>query len=207
MTVSAADALGAAPPADLPVNPSSSRTTRANRLVRVGRWAALTVCALVLAAASVAAAAVGSGSWQIRPVLSGSMRPAFPIGGALVAQRVATSSLRVGEVVILHPPDDRTISYMHRIVWIEHRKGSVLVRTKGDANTTADPWTVRINSPVTYEERFMVPDVGYAAVWLHSTDGRRSMLAVAGGAFFVCGLSLFPMIRRRSRRQPAIASD
>jgi signal peptidase len=207
MTLPAADVLGSARPAGQPKTPSSPPTPWSGRLARVSRGARVALCALVLAAAGVAAVAVGSGSWQIRPVLSGSMRPTFPIGGAVVAQRVATSSLRVGEVVVLHPPDDRTISYMHRIVWLEHRGSTVLVRTKGDANTTDDPWTVRIDSPVSYEVRFVVPDVGYAAVWVHSPDGRRTMLALAGGAFLACGLSLVPTIRRRSRRRPAIAAD
>lgn len=168
------------------------------RPARVARALVTAVAVVVLAACATAIGAVASGNWQVRPVLSGSMRPVFPIGGVLITQRVPTSSLRVGDVAVLHPPGNPGITYIHRIVWIEHRGSQTLVRTKGDANPIADPWTARIDGPVAYEGRYVLPYVGYAAVWIHSPAGRRVLLALAGAAFGLCGWSL-----RRSRRLQA----
>lgn len=153
---------------------------------------------MVLAACAAAVGAVASGNWQVRPVLSGSMRPAFPIGGVLITQRVPTSSLRLGDVAVLHPPNNPGITYIHRIIWIKHRGSQTLVRTKGDANPIADPWTARIEGPVAYEGRYVLPYVGYAAVWIHSPIGRRILLALAGAAFALCGWSLLRFRRLRA---------
>lgn len=164
-------------------------------------WRALrtTAIVVVLTASAVAVAAVGSGHWQIRPVLSGSMRPTFPIGGVLITERVPTASLRVGDVAVLHPPNDPNVTYIHRIVWLQHRGNELLVRTKGDANRMEDPWTARVVGPVAYEGRYVLPYVGYAAVWVHSPAGRRDLLVLAAGAFIVCGSSAAVTARRRRR--------
>ncbi len=178
--------------------PRRLRRRHAEKLGGRARAARVLVTAMTvvaLAACGVAVGAVATGEWQVRPVLSGSMRPDFPIGGVLITQRVPTSSLRVGDVAVLHPPGNPGITYIHRIVWIEHRGSQTLVRTKGDANPIADPWTARIDGPVAYEGRYVLPYVGYAAVWIHSPIGRQVLLVVAGAAFGVCGWSL-----RRSRR-------
>lgn len=166
----------------------------------LARWLWAAVLVVALGAGGLGAIAVGTGAWQVRPVLSGSMRPDFPIGGVLLTQRVPTSSLRVGDVAVLHPPDDPAVTYVHRIVWLVHRHGAVLVRTKGIANPTDDPWTVKILSPVSYEGKVAIPYIGYAAVWVHSGEGRRILLLIAAAALAACSASAVPAIRRRAQR-------
>ena len=158
----------------------------------------------VLAVFVLVAVSVSSGEWQIRPVLSGSMRPDFPIGGVLLTERVPTSSLRVGDVAVLHPPNEPDVTYVHRIVWLEHRDGAVLVRTRGIANPTDDPWTVKILSPMSYEGKVAIPYIGYAAVWVHSGEGRRVLLLIAAAALAACTASAVPAIRRRNRRPATV---
>lgn len=167
---------------------------------RLARWLWAAVLVVVLGAGSLGAIAVGTGAWQLRPVLSGSMRPDFPIGSVLLAQRVPTSSLRVGDVAVLHPPGEPDVTYVHRIVWLEHRGGTVLVRTRGIANPIDDPWTVKIVSPVSYEGKVTIPYLGYAAVWVHSGQGRRTLLLIAAAALAACTASAVPAIRRKNHR-------
>lgn len=178
------------------------RAEKLGKRARVARALLTALAVVVLAACATAVTAVASGDWQARPVLSGSMRPIFPIGGVLVTERVPTSSLQVGDVAVLHPPGNPGITYIHRIVWLERRGNETLVRTKGAANPTVDPWTARIDGPVAYEGRFVVPYIGYAAVWVHSPAGRRILLILAGAAFLVFAWSL-----RRSGRRTAAESD
>lgn len=180
---------------------TGSRWTQRARWLR--RAVRTVVLLAVLALCAIGVVAVGTGNWQIRPILSGSMRPHFPIGGVLVTERVPTSSLRVGDVAVFHPPDDPAITYMHRIVWLEHKGGSLLIRTKGDANPTVDPWTLRVKSPVSYEARYVLPYVGYAAVWVHSPGGRRDLVILAAGSFAVCIAALVFAGRGRLRRRRA----
>lgn len=178
---------------------AGSRLTKRTRwLRRAVRAGILLVVALLC---SIGVVAVGTGDWQIRPILSGSMRPHFPIGGVLITERVPSSSLRVGDVAVFHPPGEPAITYMHRIVWLERKGHSLLIRTKGDANSSDDPWTLRVKSPSAYEARYVLPDIGYAAVWVHSPGGRRDLVIVAAGSFAVCltGLGLAGRGRRRVR--------
>lgn len=182
--------------------------TRARRPV-LRRLVTATVLAALVAAAATAIAGVASGGWQVRPILSGSMRPGFPVGGVVVTQRVPLDSLHVGDVVVFHIPHDPGATYVHRIVWLEHRGSELLVRTKGDANTVPDPWTLAVHGPVAYQARFTLPLLGYAAVWLHSPTGRSDMEAVAGLAFVVGALALVIELARgrRARRATSDASS
>lgn len=173
----------------------------------VRRLAVAVLLTVIVGSAAAGVVAVASGDWQVRPILSGSMRPGFPVGGIVATQRVPVSTLRVGDVVVFHPPHQAGVTYIHRIVWLERKGDRLLVRTKGDANVYRDPWTLRVRGPVAYQARFTLPLLGYAAVWLHSPGGRRDMLIVAGCAFLVCAVSLLAewkrRFRRTTRREPA----
>ena len=43
-----------------------------------------------------------------------------------------------------------------------------LVRTKGDANNVADPWTARLHGRVVWRVRGVVPKLGWAVFWFRS---------------------------------------
>lgn len=163
------------------------------------------VLALAGAVILAAAIAVGSGAWQIRPVLSGSMRPGLPIGGVVVTQRVPLAELQVRDVAVFHPPFDSKADYVHRVISL-HREGSVVVvRTQGDDNLYPDPWTLRLHGRYAYVARFSVPLLGYPAVWVHSPAGRRDLLGV-GAVLAVAFAGTYVIDRRRRRRRPVVAT-
>src|SRR5690242_5604011 len=92
-------------------------------------------------------------------VEGGSMGGALPRGSIAFEEVVKTGDLRVGDVITYRPPGaDRPVT--HRIASITTARGHRLLRTKGDANRTADPW--RFTLPHAHQARlaFHVPLAG-----------------------------------------------
>ena len=174
------------------------------RHVRAGKRSVLAavVACIVVGLIGAIAAAVMSGQYQVRPVLSGSMRPGLPIGGVVVTKRVPTSSLQIRDVIVFHRPDQPDELIVHRIVSITPGLAGPVVQTQGDANDAPDPWRATMNGPTAYRAVFSLPLLGYPAVWMHSPTGRRVLLAV--GLLLVAGAAL----RRPKRfRRPAAEVD
>lgn len=170
------------------------------------------VAGLVFAAACVGFAVLGtavvSGRWQVRPVLSGSMRPGLPIGGVVVTQRVPIGDLKLRDVAVFHPPGSPQVDYVHRVISLRHVGSTVVVNTQGDANAYPDPWTLRIHGPWVYVARFTVPLVGYPAVWVHSPGGRRDLVVAAGAiALALVGSVAVEMTAKRKKKPAAEAPD
>jgi signal peptidase I len=123
------------------------------------------LAALLLAGAGLVTYSVLSGNWSIAPILSGSMRPGFPVGGVVVAERIPTSTLAVGDVIIFQDPDRPSDQVVHRIVQLTvGQSGQPALRTKGDANTAEDPWTFGLKGTSVYVAQFTLPLLGYPAV-------------------------------------------
>ncbi|GAA1243865.1 signal peptidase I [Oryzihumus leptocrescens] len=171
------------------------------------RWSA-NAALLVLALAFVTAAAgVLTGRYQVRPVLSSSMAPKLPVGSVVVTQRVPMSRVRTGDVIVFHRPGAPDQLVVHRITTLSRAGGTVVVRTKGDANPAADPWTASLRGGTAYRAVADVPWVGYAAVWAHSPGTRRGTL-LAGGllALAAAVTAAWPGRSRRRLRSPATPS-
>ncbi len=157
----------------------------------VRRWLGHVTFALTVVLIGLGAAAVISGSYQVRPVLSGSMRPGLAVGGIVITQRVPISALEVRDVIVFHPPGKSDDLLVHRIIALTPSDAGPVVQTQGDANEIPDPWTVTLQGTSAYRVMFSVPLVGYVAVWAHGPLGRRILfvlgvalvaVAVLGGA-------------------------
>jgi len=159
------------------------------------RVAGATIGVVALAGLAVVAVAVLSGRWQIRPILSGSMRPGFAVGGVVVTERVPLADLRLGEVAVFHPPGQPSIDYVHRVIALHRGDDGLVVHTKGDDNLYPDPWTLHVDGRYAYVARFTVPFLGYAAIWVHSPGGRRIILLAAG--LLALGLVAAGLLERR----------
>ena len=166
------------------------------------RWVAAGVVGLLGVATTALVVLVSSGWWRMDPILSGSMRPAFPVGGVVVAERVPVSSIRVGDVVLFSPPWAAGETYVHRIIGVRRTKGATTIRTKGDANPVPDPAPIRLTGQSIYEARFVVPVLGYVAVWSHSPEGELELAGAAlAGALVVAGWV------GRQRRRGGVVDD
>lgn len=152
----------------------------AKHVLRTRQWARNTWVALALIALAFIAILVFTGRYQLRPVLSGSMRPGFPIGGLVVTHEVPVNTLKSRDVIVFNRPDRPDELIVHRVTSLKHLDGQLQITTQGDANPAPDPWTVAVRGPVVYRAVFTVPLLGYPAVWAHSPSGRREILTLLG---------------------------
>jgi len=124
-----------------------------NALSTATRTAAL-VALGALGALMLVPAALGYRGYVVE---GGSMGATIPRGSVVFDDVVPRSRLRVGDVITYRPPGRARVT--HRIVAIA-RDGSLT--TRGDANATADPWTVRLAGAEQARVAFHVPLAGYA---------------------------------------------
>ena len=103
----------------------------------------------------------------VKPVLTGSMRPAYGPGALLVTREVPVQRLRPGMVILFVPPGEHA-EFAHRITSVTGPSSDPVVTTKGDANHAPDPWHAQLTTPA-------VPDVVATVPWVG-----RLMVGVRG---------------------------
>lgn len=128
-------------------------------------------------------------------VLTGSMRPAFAPGDAVITRPIPVTSIRPG-MVILATPHAGTTPYAHRIITVKHHDSRVLVQTQGDANPSPDGWEDVYTSTSTVSEVVAsVPKLGYLLEAVHGRTTQRNVLPVAVAGlvltFAACAFVLF----------------
>ncbi|WP_369069132.1 signal peptidase I [Kineococcus terrestris] len=139
-------------------------------------WAVLVLPALLVLAAHLLGA-------RVVPVLTGSMTPAFPRGSLVVTTPLAGPDVRVGDVVAFRPPapyDTGGRPVLHRVTAVSEpdggRDGGRAVTTRGDANATADPWTVALDDADLARARWALPLLG----WVLAGGTATAALGVGG---------------------------
>lgn len=148
----------------------------------VGMSVALAVAAMLAAAWALLFLHV-----QVAPVLTGSMRPAFAPGAAVVTRPVPVATVRTGDVLVFRPPGHQD-SYAHRVTSVVTRSGAPVITTRGDANPSDDPWRARLTEPTVQRVVYAVPQVGRAMVALHQPRTRSLALVLAGLVGTVLGV-------------------
>ena len=180
--------------------------TWGERLRALGLWTkkalAMAFVLAILGALGIGAWALAQGSWAVNPVLSGSMRPGFTVGGAVISQRIPVSELAVRDVIIFHNPNKPSEEMVHRIVQMtKGPDGQLLIKTQGDANPVPDPWTLTLRGGPIYKVRWSVPLLGYLAVAYQNNRGIT--LLVAGFVLILVALSMVIRQRRSAKAPPA----
>ncbi len=143
----------------------------------------LTFAALALGAAVLVPALLGM---QRYVITSGSMTGTYDRGSLVFDTVVPTSSLKVGDVITYMPPSGSGPAGLvtHRIASITAGPGGNRVfRTKGDANTAADPWTFSLGARTQAKAAFHLPYVGFAFAALG--DRRVRMLLIGVPALLI----------------------
>jgi len=180
-------------------SPGLSFATVARRL---RAFIAYVLLLAVLVAAGICAFALVQGTWQVTPVLSGSMRPGFSVGGAVISQRVPVDSLHVRDVIIFSNPNKPSEQIVHRIVRItKNSSGQLQFNTQGDANTVRDPWTITIRGNEVYKVRWSVPVLGYVAN--NYQNNRGDYLLGAGIVLILIAITTVLETRPGRRRRQA----
>jgi signal peptidase len=153
----------------------------------------LTAAAVALAAAVLVPALLG---YQRYVITSGSMTGTYDRGSLVYDRVVPTASLKVGDVITYAPPAGAgpTGLVTHRIVSITPQPGGARVlRTKGDANAAADPWTFTLRNPTQARTAFHLPYAGFA---LAALAERRLRMLIIGVPALLVALSVLAALWR-----------
>lgn len=130
------------------------------RLRLSGRAAAALVMAAVTLVLAMATLPTLLG-YRTLSVHTGSMAPYAPTGSLVLTRPVDVADVAVGDVVLLRRSgDDPTAPVLHRVIDVDRAGGDIVVRTKGDANSAADPepWTLR---GATLTPVLVLPELGF----------------------------------------------
>lgn len=159
-----------------------------------------TVALLAALGALGMAAGPATGLYRVLVVRTGSMAPALPINAVVIETPAPRQSVRVGDVITIHPPEQPEALRTHRVVEVVRPGPTPVVRTKGDFNAAADPTPVRLERGELWRVRAVVPGAGIVIraagdPAVRAASAGLSALAAVGGA--VAGA------RRRLRRPPS----
>jgi signal peptidase I len=162
---------------------------------------AMVLVLAILGSAGVGVWALERGTWAVNPVLSGSMRPGFTVGGVVISQRIPVSELAVRDVIVFKNPNQPSEEMVHRIVQMtKGADGQLLIKTQGDANPVRDPWTLTIRGTSVYKVRWSLPLLGYVAVVFQNHRGIA--LLIAGFVLILVALSIVIRQRRITKAPP-----
>jgi signal peptidase len=106
-----------------------------------------------------------TGLYRPVTVLSGSMTPTFSPGDMVIVTPEPLREVRVGQIISYRIPIGDHHVQSHRVIKIVRAGLHPLVRTKGDANAAADPWTAQLHGTTAWRVRAVLPKVGWVIFW------------------------------------------
>ena len=129
--------------------------------------------------------------WQRYVIVSGSMTGTYDRGSLVLDEVVPVASLKVGDVITYTPPHGAGPAGLvtHRIASITPQQGSVVYRTKGDANQGADPWTFTLPRAEQARVRAGIPYAGFAVAALSRRDVRMFVVGIPAALIALMSLS------------------
>ncbi|MBO5223451.1 MAG: signal peptidase I [Clostridia bacterium] len=122
-------------------------------------------------------------------IVSGSMEPNYPVGSIVYVTKVNANDLRKGDVITFRVAGDTIVTHRIEDV-VTDDPSSVMFRTKGDNNNTADGALVAPSS-IIGKVQFHIPLIGYIAAFLQSKAGRFTSIAII---FVLIALIILPDI-------------
>lgn len=140
-------------------------------------------------------------------MLTGSMTGTIDRSDIVVSVPRPAKDVRVGDILTFQAPvADRHVE-THRVIDVEHdADGQVVVKTQGDANDAADPWSATISDDTVWETAYVVPEVGHVVQAVRATVVRYGAVWVALGGVVLLGLSLIWRQDPPRHRAPAPAA-
>jgi signal peptidase I len=163
---------------------------------------ASTVVLLAITLVAVGIVVPGLFGFERYVVTGGSMNGSIDRGSVVFAKPAPVSELKRGDVITYEGPKGEAPAgkITHRIHSIDHsRSGGAVLRTKGDANGSPDPWTFTLDRATQPRAEFHVPRVGLALIALQDRTVR--MLALGLPALLVA-LSVLAGLWREAGTEP-----
>lgn len=143
-------------------------------------------------------------------ITGGSMSGTFERGSLVFETRVPVDELHVGDIITYLPPEGSGVAELvtHRIISItepEQAGGHRVLRTQGDANDSADPWTFTLSDAVQPRVQGWIPQVGWVFIALTNPVART--LAIGVPAAFIALLFLRDLMREFRRPRGADTTE
>lgn len=173
------------PDTGLPSHTRGRGTRAALRLLR-----AVPAVVLVVAVLASLALAIGPriGAYRTITILSGSMEPHFAPGDVVVSTKLDAEDVRRGDVITFHAPTEGAPLVTHRVTKVVSRGEHPVIRTKGDANPGADPWSARIEQDTVWRQRWVIPGLGSVIHALRQPAVHGAVLYGSLALFLLVGL-------------------
>jgi signal peptidase len=149
---------------------------------------ALTTAMLVVALAAFLLLAIGPRvlGYQTSTMLTGSMAPLINPGDVVVTAPTPVSDIQVGDIITYHIPVEDHRVETHRVTeLLTNADGTTAVRTKGDANNGADPWTATLQGSTVDRLVLTVPYVGQAIRTLREPMVLNTLMYGAPGVLVI----------------------
>ena len=124
-----------------------------------------------------------TGQYRVITVLSGSMAPHYPVGALLVSTPEPVEQAKVGQVISYNAPVPGQPVVTHRLIQVDQVGSRLMIRTRGDANTAADPWTAQIDRGPLWRTRFAVPYLGFIIRQLRRPGVHATTVLVLPGLY------------------------
>lgn len=126
-------------------------------------------------------------------VLSGSMEPAYPVGGVVFTKPLNFSELTVGDAITFRSQGKDNKVVTHRIIEINQQEG--FARTQGDANKAPDGQVV-LPKDIIGKVTSGVPYLGYGLVFLQSHLGKWLMLMIVISSLIIYVIRRFILTKK-----------
>jgi signal peptidase I len=152
----------------------------AARIARATATAAVAALAVIAVAALAGLAVLPAlGLCNTLTVLSGSMEPTFRPGDLVVVTPEPLSEVREGQVIAYSVPvaDHQVVT--HRVIELVHGGDAPVIRTRGDANPAADPWTAKLHGTTAWRMRFVIPHAGTVVRFVRGPAVHAALVLVA----------------------------
>lgn len=141
---------------------------------------------------------------RIYGVLTGSMTPAYSVGGVVYVKETDASDIQIGDVITFRMGTNTDYVMTHRVVEMD---GSFFV-TKGDANNSVDP------EPVSYDRLIgkvilFVPGLAGVSEFVNSTTGRSVLVILFATAFILWVVAdiLSPASKKKRKEAQTLRSS
>lgn len=121
------------------------------------------------------------------PIVSNSMKPEMERGSLSYIKIKNTKKVKVGDILIFRTPGKNSRTIAHRVYEIKKIDGKKFYKTKGDANTTPDPWKFYITSKNSWVIKHSVDKLGYPAIWLNNIPKSETILTIFSILIFSYG--------------------
>ena len=129
---------------------------------RTAPWLVRGVMGLAVLVFAVLAVGPHMLGYRTMTMLTASMAPEIDPGDVTIVTPIAISEVTEGMVITYHRPIEDHSLVTHRVISVQTAPdGTVSVRTKGDANEAADPWTATLEGDTAYQVRAVIPELGH----------------------------------------------